>query len=112
MTPKIIVHGGARNQETDESKRRADVRAACEAAYEVLLQQSAVDAVENAIRQLESSEYLNAGVGSYLQLDGRVRMDAAIMKDDMTAGAVIGVERGFQCEKSTKAIFYPALRFH
>lgn len=48
--------------------------------------------MEMAIRQLESSEYLNAGVGSYLQLDGRVRMDASIMKDDMTAGAVIGVE--------------------
>jgi isoaspartyl peptidase/L-asparaginase-like protein (Ntn-hydrolase superfamily) len=53
MTPKIIVHGGARNQDAEESKRLADVHAACEAAYEVLLQQSAVDAVEMAIHMIE-----------------------------------------------------------
>lgn len=92
MKPKIIVHGGARNQGTDETKRMQDVKAACEEAYEVLKRQNAVDAVELAIRRLEASEHFNAGVGSYFQLDGRVRMDASIMKDDFSAGAVIGIE--------------------
>ena len=92
MTPKIIVHGGARGLSQYEPIRQKDVVAACEAAYEVLLQKNAVDAVEEAIRRMESSPYLNAGVGSYLQLDGRVRMDAAIMKDDLSAGAVIAIE--------------------
>jgi beta-aspartyl-peptidase (threonine type) len=92
VTPKVIVHGGARSQITDETARRQDVIAACEEAYEILRRQSAVDAVELAVRRLEASPHFNAGVGSYLQLDGRVRMDASIMKDDLSAGAVIGLE--------------------
>lgn len=89
LKPKIVVHGGSRSQEADEEKRKQDVIAACEEAYEVLQSQ---DAVELAIRRLEASKHLNAGVGSYLQLDGRVRMDASIMKDGFSAGAVIGIE--------------------
>jgi beta-aspartyl-peptidase (threonine type) len=92
MKPKIIVHGGARGNSKHEPIRQKDVTAACEAAYEVLLQKGALDAVEEAIIRMEDSPYLNAGVGSYLQLDGRVRMDASIMKDDLSAGAVIGIE--------------------
>ncbi|MBN1831747.1 MAG: isoaspartyl peptidase/L-asparaginase [Deltaproteobacteria bacterium] len=41
---------------------------ACERAYELLLEKEAADAVETAIREMESSPYLNAGVGSYLQM--------------------------------------------
>jgi beta-aspartyl-peptidase (threonine type) len=92
MKPKIIVHGGAHNRGTNEVERHKEVIVACESAYEVLQQQTAVDAVEHAIKLLESSDYLNAGVGSFLQLDGRVRMDASIMKSDLAAGAVMGVE--------------------
>lgn len=92
MKPKIIVHGGARRSGNNESERKKDVINACKLGYEVLLEKDAVEAVEIAIKNLETSEYLNAGVGSYLQLDGRVRMDASIMKDDLSAGAVIGIE--------------------
>lgn len=92
MKPKIIVHGGARGLSKHEPKRLQDVTAACEAAYEVLLQKSALDAVEEAIKRMEDSPLLNAGVGSYLDLDGHVRMDASIMKDDLAAGAVIAIE--------------------
>lgn len=92
MKPKIIVHGGASRSDNNESERKKDVINACKTGYEVLLEKDAVEAVEIAIRNLEASAYLNAGVGSYLQLDGRVRMDASIMKDDLSAGAVIGIE--------------------
>lgn len=92
MKPKIIVHGGARNSGFHDVDRQSDVIRACEEAYEVLKKKGAVEAVETAVRLLESSKYLNAGVGSYLQLDGRVRMDASIMTKDLAAGAVIGVE--------------------
>jgi beta-aspartyl-peptidase (threonine type) len=92
MQPKIIVHGGARNKNSEENERQNDIREACEEAYEVLVQKGAVDAVETAIKKMESSPFLNAGVGSYIQLDGRVRMDASIMKSDLSAGAVIGIE--------------------
>lgn len=92
MKPKIIVHGGASRSGKNESERQKDVIDACEMGYEVLLKKDAVEAVEMAIRNLEASAYLNAGVGSYLQLDGRVRMDASIMTDDLSAGAVINIE--------------------
>lgn len=92
MQPKIIVHGGVSRSNDDESERKKDVINACKTGYAVLLEKDAVEAVEIAIRNLETSAYLNAGVGSYLQLDGRVRMDASIMKDDLSAGAVIGIE--------------------
>jgi len=92
MKPRIIVHGGARKLEQDEPERKVDVIKACETAYEVLCKKSALDAVETAIIEMESSEFLNAGVGSFLQIDGRVRMDASIMTDDYSAGAVIGIE--------------------
>ncbi|MDH3956015.1 MAG: isoaspartyl peptidase/L-asparaginase, partial [Desulfobacteraceae bacterium] len=74
MNPKIIVHGGASRSSENESERQKDVIDACKIGYEVLLKKDAVEAVEIAIRNLEASAYLNAGVGSYLQLDGRVRM--------------------------------------
>lgn len=92
MKPKIVVHGGAREISPVENRRKQDVIDACERAYEVLLEKGSLEAVESAIRDMEQSPYLNAGVGSYLQLDGRVRMDASIMKDDLSAGAVIGIE--------------------
>lgn len=92
MKPKIIVHGGASNSNKNEPERQKDVINACKTGYDVLLEKDAVDAVEIAIRNLEASAFLNAGVGSYLQLDGTVRMDASIMKDDLSAGAVIGIE--------------------
>ena len=93
MKPKIIVHGGARGLSDTEPKRKKDVEHAAEYAYSLLLKgKSAVDAVEEAIKIMESSPYLNAGVGSYLQLDGRVRMDASLMKSDLSAGSVISIE--------------------
>ncbi len=92
MKPKIIVHGGASRSGKNEPERQKDVINACNIGYEVLLKKDAVEAVEITIRHLEASPHLNAGVGSYLQLDGRVRMDASIMKDDLSAGAVIGIE--------------------
>lgn len=92
MKPKIIVHGGASSSNKNEPERQKDVINACKIGYEALLEKDAVEAVEIAIRNLEASAFLNAGVGSYLQLDGRVRMDASIMKDDLSAGAVIAIE--------------------
>jgi beta-aspartyl-peptidase (threonine type) len=92
MKPKIIVHGGAHSSDEEEPQRQQDVDNACQIAHEVLVKKGAVDAVETAISLMETSKVLNAGRGSYLQLDGIARMDAAIMKDDLAAGGVIGIE--------------------
>jgi len=92
MTPRIIVHGGAHDLVQDQAQRQKAVEDACKAAYEVLLEKGALDAAETAIHRMESCPFLNAGRGSYLQLDGVVRMDAAIMTEDLSAGSVINIE--------------------
>ncbi len=53
---------------------------------------SALDAVERAVRELESCEEFNAGRGSVLTTSGEIEMDAAIARGrDRWAGAVAAV---------------------
>jgi beta-aspartyl-peptidase (threonine type) len=72
----------------------AGLRAALRVGYHLLDRgDSALTAVEQAIRVLEQSGLFNAGAGSRLQLDGVRRMDASIMEGDgLRAGAVASVE--------------------
>ena len=54
---------------------------------------SAMTAVEETIRVLESSGLFNAGQGAHLQLDGIRRMDASLMEGlELRAGAVASIE--------------------
>ena len=90
MNPCLIVHGGCGDVPREEEAART---AACErgadAGWAVLSRGgSALDAVEAAVRTLEDEPLLNAGLGSYLQADGVVRVDASVMTADGRAGAV------------------------
>ncbi len=96
MKPSLIVHGGAWNI-PDEAVAdcRAGCRRALEAGWEILERGgTALDAVEAAIVVLEDDPTFDAGVGSHLNRDGRVELDAILM-DGVTlkAGAVAAVER-------------------
>ena len=81
---RVIVHGGAggtadepvpRQETLDEAARRgADTN-------------RPIDAIERAVRVLESDERFNAGYGGAVQSDGVVRTDAGLMRSDRTAGA-------------------------
>ena len=96
LKPSLIVHGGAWNipdEAVDDCRR--GVRRALEIGWEVLMGDGeAIDAVEAAIVSLEDDPTFDAGIGSHLNLDGRVQLDA-IMMDGATlkAGAVAAVER-------------------
>jgi len=90
---KLIIHGGAGRLEgkvATKEQYRIGLQEAIHPAYETLLEQGARAAVLHAIRLLESDQIFNAGTGSKLQRDGRVRMSAALMdsKDGIFSGVI------------------------
>jgi L-asparaginase / beta-aspartyl-peptidase len=94
MTPTIIVHGGAKTITDDKVvANNAGCTAAVEAGWAVLISGgSAAEAVEAAIRVLETDQTFNAGLGSTLNSDGEVELDAAIMEGSLSWGAVAAVQ--------------------
>lgn len=81
--PKIIIHGGffsesSTNQETKLAKQNALLRIAKD-SYEYLKTHSAVETVVYAVSLLEDDELFNAGIGSQIQSDGKIRMSASLM---------------------------------
>lgn len=94
--PALIVHGGAweiPDEAVDECK--AGCERALKTGWRILTQGgSALDAVEAAIVALEDDPAFDAGVGSHLNRDGRVQLDAILMDGrTLKAGAVAAVER-------------------
>ena len=89
---KILCHGGAGRNSVNFAEKNAVVARAAALGMEVLkLHGSAVDAVTAAVSLMEDDPLLNAGTGSYVQMDGMVRMDASIMDATLNVGAVIGI---------------------
>lgn len=80
---KIIIHGGffsesSTSQETKVAKQNALLRIVKD-SYEYLKTHSAVETVVYAVSLLEDDELFNAGVGSQIQSDGKIRMSASLM---------------------------------
>lgn len=87
---KIIVHGGAgKIPEEEKEERLGTLREAAERGLEA---STPLDAVEQAVNTMEEFELFDAGYGGNLQLDGEVRTDASVMKEDLCCGAVMGLE--------------------
>lgn len=80
---KIIIHGGffsesSTNHETKVAKQEALLRIAKD-SYAYLQTHSAVETVVYAVSLLEDDELFNAGIGSQIQSDGKIRMSASLM---------------------------------
>jgi L-asparaginase len=94
---KIIIHGGffsesSTNAETKLAKQNALERIV-KSSYEYLKTHSAVETVVFAVSQLEDDELFNAGIGSQIQSDGKIRMSAAIMDGEtQKMSGVINIE--------------------
>src|SRR3954447_3801755 len=96
---RLVIHGGAgsmrpgRLSEDAERCARAGLERALEAGSSILeKRESAIDAVETAVRILEEDECFNAGRGSVLTAEGCIELDAAIMDGrNRAAGAVAGL---------------------
>lgn len=95
MSLSIIVHGGAKAIPPEEAEaHRRGCLAAVRAGWFVLREGgSPLDAVEAAIRALEDDPTFNAGLGSDLNADGQVRMDAGLMEGrELQVGAVGSIQ--------------------
>lgn len=96
MPIALIVHGGAWDIPDDEvDAHLAGCRRALALGWDALANgASALDAVEAAVRVLEDDPAFDAGVGSVLNRDGDVELDAAIMDGvSLRSGAVAAVRR-------------------
>lgn len=94
---KLIIHGGffsesSTNQETKKAKQDALAEIAT-LSYQYLLEHTALETVIYAVSLLEDNVLFNAGLGSQIQSDGKVRLSASIMdgKRQKFAG-VINIE--------------------
>jgi beta-aspartyl-peptidase (threonine type) len=92
----LLVHGGAGNLPRDSAEaRRNGLRRALDQGWKVLHDGgSSLDACEKAIIELEDDPVFDAGIGSHLNRDGKVQLDAILMDGaTLKSGAVAAVER-------------------
>lgn len=80
---KIIIHGGffsesTTNNETKVAKQNALLKIVKD-SYAYLEHHSALETVVYAVSLLEDDDLFNAGIGSQIQSDGKIRMSASLM---------------------------------
>lgn len=94
---KVIIHGGffsesSTSNEIKIAKQQALERIAKE-SFEFLKTHSALETVVHAVSLLEDDALFNAGIGSQIQSDGKIRMSAAVMDgSNQKMSGVINIE--------------------
>jgi len=94
---KLIIHGGffsesSTNHETKVAKQKSLERIVKD-SFEFLKTHSAVETVVFAVSLLENDDLFNAGIGSQIQGDGKIRMSAAVMDGEtQKMSGVINIE--------------------
>ena len=80
---KLIIHGGFFSESSTNAETKAAKQEALERivknSFDYLKSHSALETVVFAVSQLEDDELFNAGIGSQIQSDGKIRMSAALM---------------------------------
>ena len=94
---KVIIHGGffsesSTNNETKLAKQQSLLRIVKD-SYDYLKTHTALETVVYAVSLLEDDELFNAGIGSQIQADGKIRMSASLMDGStMKMSGVINIE--------------------
>jgi len=94
---KIIIHGGFFSESTTDKETKTAKQEALKAiaikGYEYLKSHTAVQTAAYTAALLEDDALFNAGTGSQIQSDGKIRMSAAIMDSGTKKmGGVINIE--------------------
>jgi isoaspartyl peptidase/L-asparaginase-like protein (Ntn-hydrolase superfamily) len=96
---QLLVHGGAGGRPEEPDRRQRVLDRATAVGTET---DDPLDAVIDSVCVLESDPQFNAGVGSAVQSDGKIRTDAGIMLDDGSTGAacsMTGVEHAVEAAR-------------
>ena len=94
---KVIIHGGffsesSTNNDTKLAKQQSLLRIVTD-SYDYLKTHTALETVVYAVSLLEDDELFNAGIGSQIQADGKIRMSASLMDGStMKMSGVINIE--------------------
>lgn len=98
MPPALILHGGAGAPSPDLSDvRQRGLRRAFEVAWTILLQNgSALEAAVRATVEMENAPVFNAGIGSCLNQDGDVEVDASLMEGTTYQAGAVGAVRNIR----------------
>jgi len=94
---KLIIHGGffsesKTNQEVKHAKQEA-LREIVKLGHKYLQNHTAVETVVYTVCLLEDCDLFNAGTGSQIQSDGKIRMSASLMDGKtMNFSGVINIE--------------------
>jgi L-asparaginase len=80
---KLIIHGGffseSSQSELFKKAKQDSLKRILESSFDYLQTHSAEETVVYAVEQLENDPLFNAGIGSQIQSDGKIRMSASIM---------------------------------
>jgi beta-aspartyl-peptidase (threonine type) len=91
MEPSMIIHSGAGSGKFPVTDPRfRELRNALDEGRSAMRRGSSLEGVESAVAYMEEAGVFNAGRGSCLTVDGRVQLDAAIMRGDDRKGAGVG----------------------
>jgi L-asparaginase len=94
---KLIIHGGffsesSTNHEVKKAKQEA-LKEIVELGYKYLAAHTALETVVYTVCLLENCELFNAGTGSQIQSDGKIRLSASLMDGKtMRFSGVINIE--------------------
>ncbi|XP_022799825.1 isoaspartyl peptidase/L-asparaginase-like [Stylophora pistillata] len=96
MEPCIIIHGGCRPIPAEfKEPYKQGVQLAARKGYAVLLEGgSALEAVEEAVRNMEDNPLFNAGRGCALTEENTAELDALIMDGHNLAAGAVACVRG------------------
>ena len=94
---KIIIHGGffSESDQSHEVKvaKQNSLKQIAKDSFEYLKTNSAEETVVYAVKLLEDDQLYNAGIGSQIQSDGKIRMSASLMNGETQKfSGVINIE--------------------